>query len=141
MAAAAGATHADLTLVVYDALATDLIQCAEATRKGDVAYRCASAKHAFALLGHLDCWVGLLDEPLLRSSLSEFYGMLRTNILRLQSQADAAAFEQLATYVCDTRAAWQAAVGNLRRSASSDGNQASRYAPEPASSGTLRFKA
>ncbi|MGI4830061.1 MAG: flagellar protein FliS [Janthinobacterium lividum] len=108
MAAADGATHVGMLVLVYDAIARDLIKAGQAVRSPDIERRCAVSGHALLLLGHLESWVDFLDDPRLCTSLQSFYAMLRTRILQLQSAPNAAEFEKLAQLVCDTRAVWQA---------------------------------
>ncbi len=108
MAAADGATHAGMVVLVYDGLARDLIQAAQAARQNNIERRCIASEHAMLLVGHLEQWVELVDDSRLAAGLRDFYAMLRTRILQVQASAKPADFEDLAQLVCDTRAAWQA---------------------------------
>lgn len=106
-AAAAGATHIGLLLVVYDALADDLRRAAAAVGRGDISARCDESNHAILLLGHLESWTGLLDDAELELSLHEFYAHLRSQILKAQVQPQSEVFQALANLVIETRAVWQ----------------------------------
>ena len=106
-AAASGATHIGLLMLVYDALAVDLLGIGEAIQRGDVQERCRKSNHAFLLLAHLESWIQLLDDPRLATSLQHFYGHLRASIVHLQSSRDRNDCDHLAKQVCETRAVWQ----------------------------------
>lgn len=102
-----GATHLDILLACYDSLAEDIRLSGIAAEKGDYVARCRHSQHAFLLLGHLESWVDLHDEPELRDGLARFYGYARQELLRLQSARDFGCFTQLAMLVCETRGVWQ----------------------------------
>ena len=106
-AAANGATHIGLLMLVYDALAKDLLDAGHAINRGDVEARCEKSKHALVLLAHLESWIQLLDDPKLAASLHSFYGHLRTSVLGLQMDQNSDACERLAKRVCETRTTWQ----------------------------------
>ena len=106
-AAADGATYTDLLLLVYDAIAKDLLQAGQAAERMHAEARCRHSNHALLLVGHVESWVSFLDDPQLASSLVMFYDLLRTRILQLQRSSSGKEFEDLARFVCDTRAAWQ----------------------------------
>lgn len=107
MAAADGATHVGLMVLVYDAIAADLVKASKAVRDRDVELRCSRSNHALLLLGHLDSWIDLIDEPILATSMRQFYAMVRARIMQLQAAADADEFDQLADLISQTRACWQ----------------------------------
>ena len=107
-AAAEGATHIGMLVLVYDALVKDFIKAAAAVRREDIEARCSASSHALLLLGHLDSWVELIDDPILASSLTDFYGILRGELLRLQAEPEAASFENLAQRISETKTSWQA---------------------------------
>ena len=113
LAAADGATYTDLVLLVYDAIAKDLLQAGQAAEQMHVEARCRHSNHALLLVGHVESWVGLLDDPKLASSLVLFHDMLRMSILQLQRSFANKEFQDLANLVCDTRAAWQQKQQNL----------------------------
>lgn len=106
-AAAEGASHIGLLLVVYDALADNLQRAAQSVARKDIATRCNLSNHSLTVIGHLESWVSLLDEAALRESLTTFYSHLRGEILRLQAVPTPEAFEALARDVRETRAVWQ----------------------------------
>ena len=107
-ASADSTTQLGLLIEVYDAIASDLRDAGSASLQNDIAARCEHCNHAFTLLGHVESWVDLLDEPTLATSLKSFYGMLRTRILQLQQQrSNEQGFEELAGLVTETRAVWQ----------------------------------
>lgn len=102
-----GATHIDILLACYDALAEDIRFAGKSADTGNVAARCRYSEHALLLIGHLESWVSLLDDAELSESLASFYSYLRVEILQLQTNADLNRFVDLALKVCETRAAWQ----------------------------------
>ena len=102
-----GATHIDILLACYDALAEDIRMAGNAAVKGDLATRCRYSQHALLLIGHLESWGSLLDDPNLAASLVSFYEYLRAEILQLQLSSELDKFMNLALVVCETRAAWQ----------------------------------
>lgn len=102
-----GATHIDILLACYDALAEDIRLAGRSARACDVAARCRYSEHALLLVGHLESWVSLLDDVELAASVAKFYSYLRTAILRLQFSQESNEFMDLALAVCETRAAWQ----------------------------------
>lgn len=106
-----GATHLDVLLACYDALAGDIRFAGESAAKGDVVGRCRHSQRGLLLLGHLESWIPLLDESDLRASLEGFYAYLRSEILRLQVSTDVDSFKNLALIVCETRAVWQSKQG------------------------------
>ena len=108
MAAADGATHAGMVVLVYDGIAKDLIHAARAIRENSIERRCAASEHALLLIGNLEQWIEAMDDPQLAEALRGFYAMLRTRIVQMQAIAEASGFEDLAQLVFDTRAAWQA---------------------------------
>ena len=107
MAAASGATHVGMLILVYDAIAADLNKAGEAAARDDVAGRCRASNHALSLLGHLQTWTTYLEDPTLATTLEQFYGMLRFRILQLQKGNSAAELRALAQMVGETRAVWQ----------------------------------
>jgi flagellin-specific chaperone FliS len=102
-----GATHLDVLLACYDALAEDIRLAGEASAAGDIAARCGYSQHALLVLGHLQDWIPLLEDASLQESLACFYQYLRQEILRLQSPALRSEYAPLAMRVCETRAVWQ----------------------------------
>ncbi len=129
-AAADGATYTDMLLLVYDAITKDLLQAGQAAERMQVEARCRHSNHALLLVGHVESWVDLLDDPKLVSSLVLFYGMLRTRILQLQQSNSSAEFQDLANFVCEARAAWQRKQQNaLNSSAISMPREAISFTP------------
>ncbi len=106
-AAAEGATYIGLLLVVYDSLAEDLRRAGEAAARNDIAARCHASNHALLLLGHLESWTNSVDDPVLQTSLGQFYAYLRSQTLTIQAKPQPEAFHELARLVSETRAAWQ----------------------------------
>lgn len=102
-----GATHLDILLACYDALAEDIRLAGKFAVKGDVVSRCRHSERALLLIGHLESWVSLLDDHDLAGSLTNFYQYLRAEILRLQISSELERFMALALVVCESRAAWQ----------------------------------
>lgn len=107
MSAVEGATHIDVLLASYDALAEDIRFAGEAAEAGDFAVRCRYSQHALLVLGHLQDWVPLLQDKTLEASLTDFYEYLRRKLLCLQSCVEADQFTAVAMSVCETRAVWQ----------------------------------
>lgn len=105
--AAEGASHMDLLLSVYDALAEDIRLAGDAAVRGDIPARCRQSQRAFVLLGCLESWISLLNEPALEENLARFYAYIRSELVRLQSVSEGKQFAELAMQVCETRAAWQ----------------------------------
>lgn len=102
-----GASHIDVLLACYDALAEDIRLAGEAAEIGDVAARCRHSQHAILLLGHLQSWTRILEEQNLEESLTTLYEYIRKRLLTLQSCVEASQFSALAMSVCETRAVWQ----------------------------------
>ena len=102
-----GATHIDILLACYDALAEDIRLAGKSAVMGDVVARCRYSEHALLLIGHLESWVSLLDDSALAANLVSFYGYLRVEILRLQLCVESDKFLTLALVVGETRATWQ----------------------------------
>src|ERR1700744_2541222 len=102
-----GATHVNILLACYDAVAEDIRLAGKFAVKGDIVSRCRHSDHALLLIGHLESWVSLLDDPELAESLTSFYQYLRVEILRLQAGRELEKFAALALVVCETRAVWQ----------------------------------
>jgi len=102
-----GATHIDILLACYDALAQDIRLAGESAARGDVVARCRYSQHALLFIGHLESWISLLDNLELCASLTDFYTYVRAEILRLQVCTELGSFMKLALLVCETRAAWQ----------------------------------
>ncbi len=113
-AAASGATHIGLLLLVYDALAGDMKKAQEACIRGDVAGRCRASNHAFDLFAHLESWTAHLDDRTLAASLNEFYATLRSLLIQAQGTTRPQDFEALAEMICSTRAVWQAKENSMR---------------------------
>lgn len=106
-----GATHLDVLLACYDAVAEDIRFAGQSAAKGDLVGRCRHSQRSLLLIGHLESWIPLLDDSDLRVSLEGFYGYLRSEILRLQVSTDVESFKKLALIVCETRAVWQSKQG------------------------------
>lgn len=102
-----GATHVDILLACYDAVAEDIRLAGKFSLEGDFASRCRHSQHALLLIGHMESWVSLLDDSELAASLTGFYEYLRAEILRLQISSEFEKFMALALVVCETRAVWQ----------------------------------
>jgi flagellin-specific chaperone FliS len=102
-----GATHIDILLACYDALAEDIRLAGKSAVAGNVAARCRYSEHALLLIGHLESWIPLLDDSELATNLANFYSYLRTEILRLQLCIESDRFLALALVVGETRATWQ----------------------------------
>jgi len=102
-----GASHIDILLACYDALVEAIRMAGIAVSKGDVASRCRYSERALLLIGHMESWIPLLDDPELATSLSSFYQYLRAEVLRLQLCRELDMFVNLALEVCEIRAAWQ----------------------------------
>jgi len=102
-----GATHIDILLACYDALAEDIRLAGKSAVVGEVAARCRYSDHALLLIGHLQSWVSLLHDSELEANLVSFYSYLRTEILRLQFCMEPDKFIDLALVVGETRATWQ----------------------------------
>ena len=107
MSSVEGATHLDVLLACYDALAEDIRLAGEAAGVGDFTARCRYSQHALLVLGQLQNWVPLLENEILGGSLSGFYEYLRKKLLCLQSCVESHQFSDLAMSVCETRAVWQ----------------------------------
>lgn len=105
--ATAGATHVDVLLACYDALAEDIRMAGKAASNGDIAARCRHSERALLLVGHLESWISLLDDAALAAGMAKFYEFLRLRILRLQVCSELDKFMSLALVVCEIRAAWQ----------------------------------
>lgn len=101
------ASHLDLLLASYDALAQDLRLAGLAAEQGQISERCRLSGHALLLLGHLESWTQLLQEPALENSLTNFYSFLRAGLMRNQASPSAENFSNLALLVCEVRASWQ----------------------------------
>lgn len=102
-----GATHIDLLIATYDGMAEDLRIAGDSAENGEIGARCKHSQHALLLLGHLESWVGLLEDPVLQDSLIQFYAYIRRELIRLQVSSEQAGFAKLAMHICETRAAWQ----------------------------------
>lgn len=102
-----GATHIDILLACYDAVAEDIRLAGKFAAEGVISARCRHSERALLLIGHLESWISLLDDADLGSSLAQFYQYLRAEILRLQLSDEFDRFTNLALVVCETRAAWQ----------------------------------
>src|SRR5579875_263760 len=105
--AAHGATHLDILLLCYDALAQDIRQAGVSAERNDIPGRCRDSEHALLLLGHLESWIDALDDANLRDSLSAFYEYIRLELLRCQAANQSDPFFKLAMLICETRAVWQ----------------------------------
>lgn len=133
-----GATHIDILLACYDALAEDVRIAGKCAAKGDVAGRCRHSERAILLIGHLESWISLLDDSELATSVESFYGYLRAEILGLQCCTELDKFMDLALLVCETRAAWQKkqSAGLLQ----TDGDMETLHPTANSDDTTLRFQ-
>jgi len=134
-----GATHVDILLACYDAVAEDIRFAGKFAVEGDVVSRCRYSEHALLLIGHLESWVSLLDDSELAESLTSFYEYLRAELLRLQVSSELEKFMDLALVVCETRAAWQNKQ-SVQRSQTGAGEEPLHSMGEPDGS-TARFLA
>jgi flagellin-specific chaperone FliS len=117
-----GATHVDILMACYDAVAENIRFAGKFAAMGHIPARCRHSERALLLIGHLESWVSLVDDVGLAASLQEFYKYLRAEILRLQLCAELDRFMDLALVVCETRAAWQKrqSVESLQAAAASE---------------------
>jgi flagellin-specific chaperone FliS len=102
-----GATHIDILLACYDAVAEDIRLAGKFAAQGNASARCRHSERALLLIGHLESWISQLDDADLGASLAQFYQYLRAEILRLQLSSEMDKFTNLALVVCETRAVWQ----------------------------------
>lgn len=106
-AAAEGATHIGLLVLVYNSIVGDLLRAADAVRNSDIGVRCSSSAHALTLLGHVESWLDVLDDADLVVSLRVFYSTVRARIMQLQAAPDASQLENLANLISETGVAWK----------------------------------
>ena len=138
--AADGASHIDLLISVYDALAEDIRVAGDAAARGDIAARCRQSERALVLLGCLESWISSLNEPALEEGLARFYVYVRAELMRLQTVSEERQFAELAMQVCETRAAWQQRKSQAATLAMAAERPAS-YEVEEGSSASLRWSA
>ena len=103
------ATSAGLAVILYDMLVGDLRRAVVAMRDGAIEVRSQYLKHAFSILELLE---GFLDRQQNGSSvrsLSQFYGLLRKQILTAQFELDDRLLEKQIALILDVREAWQRA--------------------------------
>lgn len=132
-----GATHIDILLACYDAVAEDIRLAGKSAVKGDVVSRCRHSERALLLIGHLESWVSLLDDLELAAGLTNFYEYLRAEILQLQTSSQFEKFMALALVVCETRAVWQSKQSVERSQAGEDPERT--YSTEEPDGSTSRF--
>jgi flagellin-specific chaperone FliS len=101
-----GASHLGLLLAVYDRIAEDIRQAGLAASQTNIAVRCLHTEHALLLLGHLQSWLALLEEPPLEQTLDTFYQYVRGSLMQLQTGGVSEDFARLALQVSEARSAW-----------------------------------
>ena len=102
-----GATQIELIILVYEALAADLLRAGQAVSQSRIQERCEASNHALSLLGHLESWTGDLDDAVLAKSLGTLYSYLRKQIVVLQVGGKQDQFEALSSVVLEVRSTWQ----------------------------------
>ena len=107
-AAASSGGGLGLLIALYDTLAGDLRRMAEAERGDDLVRRCREANHALLVIGCLEDWVTRGSSGELADQLTAFYGSLRRNLIRAQTQRSPELIEEQMAQVLKLREAWQA---------------------------------
>lgn len=111
------ATPIGTIIMLYDQLAKDLRQAANALREKKFENCASEVKHAFTVLAHLDSYVDQqADDPAV-PWLLRFYKMLRANVLDAQIKASAEQLDAQAQLVIDVRGAWQELESRLQMQA------------------------
>jgi flagellin-specific chaperone FliS len=106
-ATAASVSGLGLLIALYDELAGDLREAAEAERRNDIAVRCRKANHALLVIGHLEQWLERGQGGELADQLKVFYGSLRRNIIAAQAKRSSAMLEEQMAQVLEVRTQWQ----------------------------------
>lgn len=136
------ASHLDLLLAAYDALAQDLRLAGLAAETGSIAERCSRSNHALLLVGHLESWTAFLGDTALEANLAQFYTFVRNEVMKNQDTRAGDAFASLALRVCEVRAAWQQKGTEAKPAGGvSTGPLTDDYASGQTSGGSLSFSA
>jgi flagellar biosynthetic protein FliS len=102
-----GASGFGLLVALYDTLAGDLRDAAEAERRNDIEARCRKVNHALLVIAHLQGWIEKGPGGELARQLTAFYSSLRRKLIEAQVKRSVETLEQQMAKVLEIRAIWQ----------------------------------
>jgi flagellar protein FliS len=105
-AAVRNAGAIELVIILYDVLARDLHQAIAAMESGNIEGRSAKLKHGFLALQQLEGSLNLDEGGELATSMSRFYSMLRSQMIKAQVQQDEEILRELVQLLFIVREAW-----------------------------------
>ena len=130
-AAVRSASAVELVVMLYDILARDLHGAIEAMEGGNIEGRTAKLKHGFLALQQLEGSLNLDEGGELISSLSRFYSMLRSQMMKAQIQQDPGVLRELIQLLFSVREAWVEVSGRLAVPSPAATLQSSTLRPQP----------
>jgi flagellar biosynthetic protein FliS len=105
--AADGASGFGLLIALFDTLAGNLQQAAEAQRNGDLEKRCSEVNHALLVIGHLENWVNHGAGGELAQQFISFYASLRHKLFEAQARQSPNLLCEQVTAILKIREIWQ----------------------------------
>ena len=108
------ATPAGLVVILYDMLIGDLRRAISAMKDGDISARSRYLKHAFSILELLNGSLDFEHGGPVGGTLSQFYSLLRNQLLVAQFESDVRLLEKQMLLLLDVRESWVQADAELQ---------------------------
>ena len=134
-AAVGNAGPIELIVMLYDILARDLQKAIAAMEAGNIELRTKHLKHGFLALLQLEGTLNLDEGGELETTMSRFYSMLRSQMLKAQVEQDPALLQELIRLLFSVREAW---VELKAKQAPAESQPAQKAATSPYSQGEVR---
>jgi flagellar secretion chaperone FliS len=130
-AAVRNASAVELIVMLYDILARDLHAAIEAMESGNIEGRTAKLKHGFLALQQLEGSLNLDEGGELASTMSRFYSMLRSQMMKAQIQQNPGVLRELIQLLFSVREAWMEVSGRPAAPSPDATLQNSSLRPQP----------
>jgi flagellar protein FliS len=105
-AAVRNANAVELVVMLYDILAKDLQRAIASMEAGDIEARTRHVKHGLLVLQQLEGTLDMEQGGQLASSMSRFYHMMRSQMMKAQIEQDASILGELVQLLLSVREAW-----------------------------------
>jgi len=105
-AAVRNANAVELVVMLYDILARDLQQAIAAMDSGDIELRTKRLKHGLLALQQLEGTLNMEEGGEVAASMSRFYTMMRSQMMKAQIEQDASILRELIQLLVSVREAW-----------------------------------
>jgi flagellar secretion chaperone FliS len=101
-----GATAVRLVVLLYEQMIQDLRQAAQAIEQNDIELRTNHINHAILVIAYLQSGLDFATGGKVAQDLSDFYDILRQNLVQVQFHPSQAGIGQQITDLLEVREAW-----------------------------------